>query len=418
MKKYSLILLLIAVLSEMFFSCERELDHAPYLTYDGEANCTIAQLNNYHTVTPGTDSFDSLPKGTVICGTVVSSDEHGNCYKVLNIQDETGGIQIKINSTTLYHKYKIGQRIYVKCDGLVIGDYRQLNQLGYWANGGMEAIPSSKESLYIFRDSLLGQAVQPKIIKSATEVQFNDFNTLVTLENCSFVNAGNTTYSLPNASTDQDVRMKDGTIITVRTNNYADFASKILPNGSGNITGILTRYVTWTQNKIQLTIRDLNDVQGFGTEDVKYELNLNNDPFLTGWQSIKKIGTADWIYSSKKLTITGKDAEENDVWLISPNLNLYNLHNANLLLNHRIPTNGNSDKMKVYYSKSASGLNENDWIELPLINFPTAATDTKIDIPDDAFNGNAFRIAFRYHDDKLTNWTLNRIAIQIFTPEK
>lgn len=86
----------------------------------------------------------SQPGGTVkgveitdkvaICGKVISSDELGNTYRSLYIQDingpENGGIELKIGKGSLYTYYKPGQVLYVKADGLVLGNYRWVLSLG------------------------------------------------------------------------------------------------------------------------------------------------------------------------------------------------------------------------------------------------------------------------------------------------
>ena len=51
----------------------------------------------------------------VIAGRVISSDKSGNFYKQIFIQDETGGIEIKLGKNSLYNEYKPGQMVYVKC---------------------------------------------------------------------------------------------------------------------------------------------------------------------------------------------------------------------------------------------------------------------------------------------------------------
>ena len=58
-----------------------------------------------------------------IRGKVSSNDKRGNFYKSMFIQDETGGIEIKIGRSALYNEYKPGQTIYVKCNGLTLGQY-------------------------------------------------------------------------------------------------------------------------------------------------------------------------------------------------------------------------------------------------------------------------------------------------------
>ena len=69
-----------------------------------------------------------------IQGQVTSSDKTGNIYREIYIQDETGGIDLKLGKSSLYSDYKIGQRIYVKCNGFTLGAYNGMPQLGMEAD--------------------------------------------------------------------------------------------------------------------------------------------------------------------------------------------------------------------------------------------------------------------------------------------
>ncbi len=70
-------------------------------------------------------------KGNIwIRGQVTSSDRTGNIYRELYIQDETGGIDVKLGKSSLYSEYKVGQWIYVSCGGLTLGSYNGMPQLG------------------------------------------------------------------------------------------------------------------------------------------------------------------------------------------------------------------------------------------------------------------------------------------------
>ncbi len=90
-------------------SCNKELDNAPFITFDGSANMTIAELLALHTV-GNVDSYDSIPDGTIICGIITSSDAAGNCYKFITIQDETGGIQIVSGLTVLCRAFQVRKK--------------------------------------------------------------------------------------------------------------------------------------------------------------------------------------------------------------------------------------------------------------------------------------------------------------------
>ena len=86
-----------------------------------------------------------------IMGVVTSDDTEGNVYKSLYIQDETSGIEIKLNNNVGI-RYKKGSLVYVRLTGLYLGNYRMMLSLGgapsesynkngdhkYYANSNLE----------------------------------------------------------------------------------------------------------------------------------------------------------------------------------------------------------------------------------------------------------------------------------------
>lgn len=72
-----------------------------------------------------------ISENIVIKGQVTSSDKDGNLYRSFYIQDATGAIEIKIGKTGLYNDYKPGQWVYVACEGLTLGGYRGMINLGW-----------------------------------------------------------------------------------------------------------------------------------------------------------------------------------------------------------------------------------------------------------------------------------------------
>lgn len=94
-------------------------------------NTTILDLKKLYT-TPGTPV--TISDDIVIGGQVISEDRSGNVYKSLYIQDETGGIELKLGKNGLYNVYKLGQWVYVKCSGLTLGAYNGMVQLGWESN--------------------------------------------------------------------------------------------------------------------------------------------------------------------------------------------------------------------------------------------------------------------------------------------
>ena len=127
-----LIYSLAIALSFTVVSCE---EWEPVLGNQGEpaepaaqtlsVNTTIAQIKALYQGKPYHVEDD-----LIIGGQVISSDASGNIYRSLYIQDETGGIELKIGNSSLYNDYEPGQWVYVKCQGLVVGNYGGMLQIG------------------------------------------------------------------------------------------------------------------------------------------------------------------------------------------------------------------------------------------------------------------------------------------------
>ena len=129
---------------------------------------TIAQLKSLYKGSP------VLVSGNVwVKGQVTTSDQSGNIYNEIYIQDLTGALDLKLGKSSLYDEYKLGQWVYVKCDGLTIGVYNGMPQLGFAAD---DTISNEYDTSYIqlpamidehvFR-SVMGDVVAPAIITEA-----------------------------------------------------------------------------------------------------------------------------------------------------------------------------------------------------------------------------------------------------------
>lgn len=112
--------------------------------YDDPADWTIYTDGNFQNIVPISQVkqlyYDAYPsqigqkveisQDWTIKGKVISSDRFGNFYRSLYIQDESGAIEIKLGITNSYNDYKVGQWVYVKVRGLVLGNYRYMLSLG------------------------------------------------------------------------------------------------------------------------------------------------------------------------------------------------------------------------------------------------------------------------------------------------
>ena len=77
-----------------------------------------------------TNQYTTINRNWVISGVVTADDRSGNFYKTMVIEDATAAIAIRIDMSDFYTRYAIGRKVFVKLKGLVLGDYKNLIQLG------------------------------------------------------------------------------------------------------------------------------------------------------------------------------------------------------------------------------------------------------------------------------------------------
>lgn len=97
-----------------------------------------------------------------IKGKVMSDDEQGNIYKLLYVQDQTGGIEVKLNNNVNV-SFPRGHWVYVRLQDLYIGNYRMMLSIGgapsesynkagehkYYANSNIEVQSIIDEHVFL-----------------------------------------------------------------------------------------------------------------------------------------------------------------------------------------------------------------------------------------------------------------------------
>lgn len=194
-------------------------------------------------------------------GYVTSNDSTGNFYEVVTIQDNSGGIDIKINLADLYNQYRLkpGQKVKVKANDLYLGNYRGVYQLGaaIVELGSLKIIgmPPSMISKTIERSG----ARKALIPDTLTISQINDsyVQKLVCIKDVQFKDPFNG-FSIPGVNTNRTLTDCSGNnTLILRTSGFASFSQEQVPSGKGTITGVLSTYDATKQ----LYIRDLNDIK-------------------------------------------------------------------------------------------------------------------------------------------------------------
>ena len=265
MNKISKILIFLFVLTGIIYfnSCVKEKFDAPANTAPTAnltSNMTIAQFNQYY-IDTFASGFGKINQDIILKGTVVGNDEGGNIYKNLYIEDNTGGLDIAIDGTSIYTTFRVGQVVYVKCKDLYLGNYGGTPELGYISSGAIGRIPMIFLNDHLFLDGFPGTAPAPNVTTIPLLVDPALNSTLIRLDSVYFVTSDiGQVFAFPNVSaTSHYLYDKSGNPVVVRTSNYANFAGKLVPRGTGSVNAILSMF----NGTSQLTLRDSTDLVGF-----------------------------------------------------------------------------------------------------------------------------------------------------------
>lgn len=304
MKRFNLflnamLLLLVAV------GCNENFDTPPMVVPHAQhqANMTIAEFKAKYWQ-DARNFIDTCKEDTYIHGWVTSSDEEGNIYKHLYIQDETGGLGISIDANSIYNSFRVGQEIVISMKDFWIGKYNGEYLIGkpewYAAQSVWEA---GRMSLDQFKEhaELEGlpnlDKIEPVEVNIGDVVGHNDAETqlkyqgqFVIIRDVEWEGAdGVVPFSESGSSTTRNIKDEEGNVLGVNNSNYANFRGDPLPLGKGDVQGIL--YMTGS-DKWGLYLRDTKDCVGFDNDTKGYF----NDPWTVPEAiELQNSGKKGWV---------------------------------------------------------------------------------------------------------------------------
>ncbi len=397
----------------------------------------------------------------IIKGRITSTDVAGNIYKYIMLQDETGeALKVSVDAGSLYGTLPLGQEIAIKCKGLVLGRYADMVQLGVETyNTNYNRIEPGRIPFPYFNERVqrIGYPDTTKVLVEEITIPqlLNADSTmhgrLVILKNVHFTGLGddggklrdsekifapstfNGTYNVgyPQA---RQIADEDGNVAYVSTSEYARFAELKIPD-SGE-WGDIVALVGWYKNKtdqdgeFQLTIRTLNDLQGFTTGGDTKE-PIFSETFLTGslggFTTYNVLGdqvwTADTKYGAKMSGYANGASNANEDWLISPAIDLTGVESAKISFEHAI-NKGKLENLKTNHTLWISDNYTNGdpaattWEQLNITIYPDGTSwsyvsSGAIAIPAKYFKADV-RIALKYlcSDTESATWELKNFAIK------
>jgi len=447
MKNFSLILTCLLLLS-----CEQDFESPNIQNHivEMETNTTLdgitSNLSSYE------ENVVSFEEDLIIEAYVVSSDQAGNFYKELIIQDDplnpTKGVALQINESNLYEHFPVGSKIYIQLNGLSIAYQNGVIELGVLNENEITQLSPFQIDEHLLLSHEIA-SITPKILDLSL-VNENDLNKLVQVENVQFPNAlfSSTPMTLANEVNDQfdalrPLKSCDNDIpIFISTSVYSSFKTHPISALSGNIKGILTKdydnlhYIIKMNSidDLQLNNEQRCDADFFSCEEILDENlpvifhedfnQVTNENQLDGSWINENITGDEVRWTDKKitnidnrvLTISSYNSGLNPLhaWLVTPQINLNNYSNAFAEIKLRTLYN-NGDALKIWVTENYnSSIQNTEWnlIEVDLPNTSSNYIDITINL-DCMLGGDDIRIGLEYkgYDAILTStYQINEVS--------
>ncbi len=189
----------------------------------------------------------TISEPAVIEGRVTANDLYGEFYKCIWVEDNSGGIELRLDQTQLYRRYPLGAPLRIFCEGLALGNYAGRILLGAppTAEQVVDRIPEEEFSL---RLHLLDESCEPLPPEDILleEVGRDRIGRFVRLCGIRFIDeeAGCTwcdtdpLTGLP-VTTTRHLCDDHADTIELRTLSTCRYATEPLPDGKGSVCGIL-----------------------------------------------------------------------------------------------------------------------------------------------------------------------------------
>lgn len=346
-------------------------------------------------------AFINEDEDLYITGYVISSDKSGNFFEELIIQNKTDesnpdndprlGLKIIINKSNLSDTYEVGRKVYVKMNGLTIGESNGVITIGKGNANKVEQIQAAEYRNIIIKDTSVAKVI-PKLV-NVEALANSDRNTLIQVQDMQ-INRFELGLSYAGESIDEfdGIRTLEscdsGASIFLQTSTFCDFKSLSIPLGKGTITGIFTRDYGDDYNVLKINNTEAINFNStercdpieigcglatfYGTENLFYEdfeSQKNNKLIVgNGWTNYMETGSEGWeaFSSSSSNASLGRSARvrsassgdsSNKAWLITPAINLETQDGETL----RFKTSnsfGDSSYLEVLYSSDWDGIPE------------------------------------------------------------
>jgi hypothetical protein len=384
-----------------FVSCTKEEFNVPKLSCnqpDLGVNRTVEEVRAVTSAIVTQYIYDDI-----IEAYVVSSDESGNFFKSISFQTlatatkPAMGFSVPVDASNTYIDFRLGNKVYLKMKDQYTDIYYGGMRIGSiyvntYNEGGVGRIsPNDYKKVLNASCTMMSEELLVRQISIPDLLQVSNINTLVELSEVQFTKdaIGRHYYEESNdvgGGTNWSLTDRLGNQVLFRTSSFADFADELVPDGSGKVRGVLTKF----GSDYQLLARSEKDVVFTGSAAVPFfaenfqSVETNTKLNLPGWINLVQKGTKFWLgtlYAGNgyaEFNTTGTKVASNIAWLISPKIDM-DLHTKEVLTfrsaQHHLDVDSPLNSLEVYLSNDFDGLNiaKATWIPLKVV-LPIQAT--------------------------------------------
>ena len=383
---------------------------------DGSADLmSISEVKNLFV----NGEVNEIESNLVVKGYVSSSDYTGNFYKEFYMQDDlenpSAGIKVSINQVDSYNQFNVGREVYIKLQGLYVGETNSGDGVIAIGGGGNAAgdeiseISENRASDCILRSSNSFSLVP--LALNLSEINDSHIGLYVSALSAQF-SAGldGLTYVDPDEDYDTQRDLEsciDSGTLKLETSAFSNFNDSMLPtDGSGTITGIITRDYFGDNRVMMLNTKDDVNFDSSRCDPLFADDFSSNN--LNNWTVVSVSGEQQWEITpygnpapSAKISGFSSGSNANEDWLITNTIDLNSL--STVTLNFQSVVRYNGPSLEVYASSDYSGGNptsDGTWTELSVIldtdssSWSSWTDSGNIDLTSYA-GGNVY-IAFKY----------------------
>lgn len=241
-----------ALMAGAFTSCVNDDDYGI-----PEFDCTETSLVKTKEVAdiPATATLAQYLGDDVIEAYVTSSDEGGNFFKTISFQtlDGSKGFSVPIDATSTFISFTPGRKVFVKMKNLYTDLSNGGKRIGavFISSSGNASVGRLLESQYkevlVASCQLVNEDDLVRTMTIAEAKNDANINTLIELDGVQFSDGAiaSTYYDAANVvggATNHLLNDINGNSVIFRTSSFATYAGRPVPDGSGKVRGVMTKF--------------------------------------------------------------------------------------------------------------------------------------------------------------------------------